>query len=89
MRGNKGFRAVVVGVETAVAFPATIDGGGAAVHGGVGYGQPWDERMHALERGKKGASREGGGGRDRDLLSGVRQRWSRTVARRGDVYRHP
>jgi predicted signal transduction protein with EAL and GGDEF domain len=73
MRGNRGFRAVVVGVETAAAFQATIDGGGAAVHGGVGYGQPWDERMHALEIGGKGASREDGGGRDRDLLSGVRQ----------------
>jgi hypothetical protein len=43
MRGSRGFRTVVIGVETAASFPATIDGGGAAVHDGVGYGQPWNE----------------------------------------------
>jgi hypothetical protein len=58
MRGNKGFRAVVIGVETAAAFPATIDGGGAAVHGGVGYGQSWDEKKASLGREEGGASSE-------------------------------
>jgi hypothetical protein len=55
---SRGFRTVVVGVETAASFPVMIDGGGAAVHDGVGYGQPWNERRGALAREEGGAFKE-------------------------------
>jgi hypothetical protein len=58
MRRIRGFRAVVGGVETAAAFPATSGGGGADVHGGVGYGRSWKERGGALASEKGGAFKE-------------------------------
>jgi hypothetical protein len=55
MRRIRGFRAVVGGVETAAAFPATSGGGGTAAHGGVGYRGPWKKGECALDQEKGGA----------------------------------
>jgi hypothetical protein len=60
---------VVEAAETVALVPAVVVGGEPAVRNGVCYGAPWDEKMCASDGGENGASSEGGGGQNKDLLS--------------------